>query len=351
MADDKYIRTFGGDLETLKGGGTPNLAPLHNPQSELPVERSVEPSSSVIEEPKLSPLKTYAGDFRERMKETQASSATVLAAEQDSSYRTVQSQPEKVSHNNLIFSIAGGVLLIGAIIGAYVAYTQYLGVSAPVVVAPTATAPIFVDEREQLSGTGASLQQAINQSVARQIGQGTIRLLYLETATTSSTSVFGELGLPVPGSLTRNLQAAQSMAGVVVVDGKQSPFFILSVASYGDTFAAMLAWEPLMPRDFGKLFPLYPAPVMNTQIATTTATSTQKQKTSATTTVSTTEKAAAPTTFFDTTVANHDVRVYRDTASRDILLYGYWNQSTLVIARDTAAFTEILKRLANSRTQ
>ena len=55
--------------------------------------------------------------------------------------------------------------------------------------------------------------------------------------------------------------------------------------------------------------------------------------------------------FVDEVVRNHDVRVYRDATGKSVLLYGYWNQTTLVIARDVAAFTELLQRLATSRAQ
>ena len=55
--------------------------------------------------------------------------------------------------------------------------------------------------------------------------------------------------------------------------------------------------------------------------------------------------------FQDESISNHDVRIYRDTAGRSILLYGYWNQSTLVVARDPSVFIEILERLATARTK
>ena len=124
------------------------------------------------------------------------------------------------------------------------------------------------------------------------------------------------------------------MTGVVNVNGKQSPFFILSVTAYSETFAGMLAWERSMLRDVGKLYPPYPSPVSNTP-ATSTAPVVPESLLA----------------FHDEAVSNHDVRVYRDAVGRSLLLYGYWNQSTLVIARDPAAFTEIAERLATSRTQ
>jgi hypothetical protein len=154
------------------------------------------------------------------------------------------------------------------------------------------------------------------------------------------------------------------MAGVIHIGGTQSPFFILSVASYSDTFAGMLAWEPLMPLYLTELFPPYPIPQTPVATVSTTTVSTsspqattEKRASTKTATTSTsslqvvTPPALAPVVrFFDTTIANHDARVYRDSARRIILVYGYWNNTTLIIARDDAAFTELITRLATART-
>ena len=120
-------------------------------------------------------------------------------------------------------------------------------------------------------------------------------------------------------------------SSVVGTGGKQSPFFILSVASYGDTFAGMLSWEPTMPRDLGALFHSYLTNVSTSTSATSTP------------------KVSAPILFRDEVISNHDVRIYRDAEGRSILLYGYWNQTTLIIARDPEAFIEIAGRISTSR--
>lgn len=417
----QYIRTFHGDVETVKKGGTPDLVPLGDesrttlekavvPQPipptpvpipvapEVPVPSPAEQSlpiseplqtaatapgerfvlqNLVAEEPprpaeafdeggKPSPIETYAGDFTERMNTMQASTATVLAAEQDSAPMLVQARPSKFSRSSILYSIAGGILIIASGVGAYIAYTRYIASSAPVVLAPGAAAPIFVDDRKPVGGIGTALLQAIQQSVASQLASGSVRLLYLETAT--STSVFSALQLPAPGVLLRNINAAQSMAGVVNTDGVQSPFFILSVSSYSNTFAGMLLWEKSMSRDLAKLYPPYPSPVVAESIATSTvatASTTPTVSTSSPRVSSSSPQVTTPSVpasklvppasaavpaFFDATVANHDVRVYRDSAGRDVVLYGYWNQTTLVITRNAAAFSEIIGRLATSRT-
>lgn len=309
---ENYIRTFSGDLETLEKDGVSNLEP--SPQM----------SAHHIE--------TYEGDFLERIKKTHASTATVLAAEQDSLRQT----RTESSHNNLLYVIFGGILLLVGIIGAYIAYTRYLTVRTPATPALSILTPIFVDEQEQISGTGSALILAIGQSTVRHLATNSIRLI--SVASTTGGSVFSALPISAPDILLRNVNTDGSMAGIVSAGGNQSPFFILSVSSYSNTFSGMLSWEKGMAISLKALFPEYPvSPVM--------------EKTGTTTPIVATSTPYIQLSFHDETVNNHDVRVYRDSVGRSVLMYGYWNQTTLIIARDSAAFTEILKRLAISRAQ
>jgi hypothetical protein len=356
---EKYIRTFESDLDVVQRGGTPGLAPLKAAEA-APAERLIEASPIVVtpdeaSEPAPSPepapippakkkevmpppIETYAEDFRQRVKDTDASRLTVLAAEQDAGPQTTPedlSAPTDDTHGR--WYVAGGaVLLILGVMGAYLAFAHYQATTAPVIVATASIAPIFVDSSETVGGSGGALVQSIVQSVAKPIAPNSVAELSLADAT-SSDPIFLKLGVPVPGILIRNIVPKGSMAGVVHASTGQSPFFILSVDLYSATFSGMLSWEPTMQRDLNALFPLYPA-VQAT--ASTTATSTGA--------------APAPSAklgFRDETISNHDVRIYRDQQGRSILLYGYWNQNTLIIARDGAAFSEILDRLATSRAQ
>jgi len=358
----RYIRTFAGDMETLKKGGAPELAPLgeHPAPKEIPAPPPEAPEESAppvlapefVQEipsppvvlrpltpasppsPPVATLKTYAGDFSERMKETHASATTVLAAEQDSGPALVQSSQEAPSPRNMWYIGAGVILLLVGAVGAYIAYTQYQTALEPVALVPSVSAPIFVDERKQISNNGLAPLVAIQQSIAEPLARNAVRLLYM--ATTSDKSLFSSLPVSAPDILSRNVNVQGSMTGIVHVGDVQSPFFILSVLSYGDTFSGMLSWEPRMPRMLVALFPPYP----------------QTYAPAATTTPSTVTSVTATTPgFYDEVVGNHDVRVYRDQAGRSVMLYGYWNQTTLVIARDPAAFTEILGRLATARAQ
>jgi hypothetical protein len=347
----KYIRTLEGDMEAVKKGIIPNLSPLKAQSTVTPTpiptqipkpEPPPPPPTQKVESVRLSPIETYSGDFLQRMKETHASTATVLAAEQDASTSGVpQDPPRKPPKSNIIYIIAGVILVLLGIAGSYIAYTSYLTKVEPIILAPTVSAPIFVDDKEKISGTNPKeILQAIEQSLTRPLAPNTVRFLYTDSATTTDNSVFSALQLPAPGALLRNMNASRSMAGIINAGDSQNPFFILSVTSYGDTFAGMLSWEPTMVRDLSALFPQY------SSATSTTATSSPQ-----TTATSTTKSTVLIASFRDEVIANHDTRVYYDSEDRSILLYGYWDQRTLVIARDRAAFTEIVGRLATTRTQ
>ncbi len=306
----------------------PEPEPAPEVGNELPV--SVEPPTIEVRGPAPLPIETYSSDFSDHLRDTDASAMTVLAAQQDAP-SVAPRPPSHVLANALYFGASLVLLLVG-VVGAYGAYQYYERGRAPVAVTSAVSAPIFVDERAAISGTGLVLERAIAQSVATPPAEGMVRLLYTTDATSTDNNIFLAMQLPAPGELLRNLALSGGMAGVLTSNGQASPFFILPVASYADTFAGMLDWEPTLPESMRLLYPPYPS-------AGTTTTGT------ATSTV----RAPQPVgTFIDEIVANHNTRVYKGASGHTVLLYGYWNQSTLIIARNSAAFTEIVNRLANS---
>ena len=356
----KYIRTFAGDMEILSKGGSPDLTPLESggadtlqeatlPEQAPLMESATAPISAAVSQaaptpvleselgvPVLTPLKTYSGDFAERMKETEATTATVLAAEQDATPPETPEIPTAPENRNGWYIAVGILLLLAGAVGIYFAYSRFIASVAPVVVETTIPAPIFVDETEQISGSSADMMKMLKQSVSKPLPPNGVRLITLGAGTATNTTVFSALAVRAPSGLVRNIDASGSMAGVVKVGGEQSPFFILSVVAYGPTFSGMLSWEPHLQDDLSTIYPLYPA--VETLVGTTTSPTTPTF-------------VATKAVFTDEVVSNHDVRIYRDAAARSVLLYGYWNQETLIIARDPSAFTEIVTRLANSRTR
>ena len=381
----KYIRTFESDMDLSKKGGTPGFVPLQEQESDAGPAASAEPAAPAIDarddelsipalsvpeaplrqappapvpaapiepapEPSVqpapeesvpAPIETYSADFMQKMRETGASTATVVAAEQDASPAPAPEAPERKPRRvrAVVSVVAGVVLLAAGAAGVYFSYSRYLAALAPVSIMPVASTPIFVDSREQVAGTGQALVQAIEQSVAEPPAPATVRLLQ---PAGSGADVFSALDLPAPGILLRNIKPSGGMAGVVNAAGTASPFFILSVDSYAATFSGMLSWEPTMQGDLSRIFPAYPPGGGPQPAATTTA--------ATSTAIAATSTPPAAPGFVDDSVGNHDVRVYRDAAGRSVLLYGYWDQSTLIIARDPASFAEILRRLATSHS-
>jgi hypothetical protein len=305
-----------------------------------------EPPVLAPPEPKSSPLQTYSNDFIDRMKSTKASPLTVLAAEQDAGMTIghVESEIPEEPPQKGRWLIAGGVaFLVAGIGGISYAYVQYAATHHLVEVAPSVMAPIFVDSRQEVAGTGAELLKAIKQASLDPIPSNTVKLLVFTTPATATDNILSILKVRAPGLLIRNI-APGGTVGVVNTSAGQSPFFILKVESYGATFSGMLSWEPTLFNDLGTLFPLV------------TEQSQRGVPAVASTTVATTTPAtpAAPKVvnqkvgFKDEVMSNHDVRVYRDAYNKSAVVYGYWNQSTLIIARDSLAFAEIITRLSNA---
>ena len=290
---------------------------------------------------KEATIHTYKSDFAEFAGKKNASPLSILSAQQDA-----QTTAPEVLKSKKRFPVAlvVGVLLVLAGIGG-VTYA-YLATRAPIVESePYVPSLIFGDEYLRISGEGRTLQEALASLVLRDLADGEIAIAYVTYGTTTPEgdrieepatggALIRALGLTAPDILLRNAEAA-STVGVIRTGAEVRTFFLLRVASYERTFAGLLAWEATMQKDLALFYPLFPATVVPT--------------------ASTTEPAApsfSPVgTFVDETIANHDARVLRDQEGRMVLLYGYKDKSTLIIARNEAAFVELLERLSATRAQ
>jgi len=279
-----------------------------------------------------SGLHTYKSDFAENIEHRGATAATVLAAEADAPRQRTVAEPVKKS--SIVLVLLGiAVVLFGAIM-IYIAY-GYLKTSSEVPqIVQTAPSLIFVDERQEIHGVGSALLRALAAAANAPLASGNVRLAYTSIGTTTAgTSLVDALQLPAPDILLRSVQP-ESTVGVVHAGDEQRVFFILKVDSYERSFAGMLAWEPTIAQDLSSLYPADSGIVTATTTATTTVI-----------------KAPATPTFKDEVVDSHDVRVLRDSNGKSLIMYGYWNQATLIIARDESAFAELVTRLATTRQQ
>jgi hypothetical protein len=336
----------------------PQFAPLAEPvPSRLPPVGKEAYREPIEEAAPAGPdvMHTYSSDFSKRIDTKSASTFSVLAAEQDSQTKTaaVLSTPKK-SPVKAIVAVATGILLLALAGGGIFATYQFVMTMRNTPIASlTVPSIVFADEYRELSGVGYDLMSAFASSANGALVPGNVLVTYIlsdasgEDGTILRSPAGGAafvraLQIPAPDILLRNI-AEESTTGVINAGGNTTPFFALRVDSYERTYAGILTWEPLMHRDLAPLYPLYPVestPIIEETVATTTATST----TTSTTPVFTTE-APARTRFEDAIVANHDVRILRDTQGRSLILYGYANKRTLLIVRDEASFEALLARL------
>lgn len=316
-------------------------APLTPPSAPLPVPKAriTAPLTEVPAGPER--IHTYKTDFASQSKTRGASKISVLAAEADA-----------VPTDRVIFkekkpfptAIVGGFFLILLGSGALYAAYHFVTNKPMTIFVPHVPSLIAPDERMELTSDGVFTEFLAG--VAAPLPEGKVRIMYTSVSTTtadgrlttlpqSGGTVVRALSLPMPDILARSIMA-ESTVGVIHAGTEQRAFFMLRVDSFERSFAGMLDWERKMAPDLEPFYPAYPA-------------------STATSTVSVPEASAIATpiasSFKDELVGNRDVRVMRDSEGRSLMLYGFPDKETVIIARDEAAYTALVERLAASRGQ
>ncbi|KND51511.1 MAG: hypothetical protein AB202_03000 [Parcubacteria bacterium C7867-007] len=289
-------------------------------------------------DPAPTNLHTFKSDFADHIDSQKATTFSVLAAQSDSKEnlaRTPKPASTTSKKPNLPFILGGVTLLvlgIGIVGGSY----WFVSVRTPSSGLPfIVPSLIFADEKVEITGdSGPELMQALAAVAQGPSVNGNIIVTYIterEEGVVSIPQAGGQLIKQLfqnaPDILLRNITDG-STVGVIDAGDSNAPFFILDVSSYERTFAGMLGWEPTIAAN---LAPLYPPHLEN--VSTSTG-----------------ARIVNPTRFMDKSVANHDVRVLIDSNNKTILIYGYRDKQTLIIARDEAAFSAILVRLAAGNT-
>jgi hypothetical protein len=306
------------------------FVPQPEPRSALPPLTTAQP------EPAPSGFHSYSTDFADRIDTNSASTFSVLAAQSDAGRLSVPTPAKKSS----IVPVLVGILLIivgsGAVYGAYQIFIK----TGPV---PTAGASvpsvIPVDEKKELQGTGRDLRVALASAASEPLVSGNVLQTYITSASSTPGGILAipqpagafiaALNLQAPDILLRNI-TPDGTVGIVHIGTETRPFFVIRTSSYERSRYGLLSWEPTMIDALAPLYPPYPA-------AATLGTTTPTQ------TLST---ISAPTGFTDAIVANHDVRVLRDEQGRSLIMYGYFDKETFIIARDEGSFSEIIRRLS-----
>lgn len=274
-----------------------------------------------------------------------ASPITVVAAQQDQGTRTRRTPAKR---RGLVPAVLAVLLIVLGGGGLYAAI-NYADLGSSKEETLGVPSLILADEKMELQGPDyrRELADAANQPLV----EGNILVTYVTSASTTKTGLLNApqpggalirlLNLGAPDILMRNVDLA-STVGVVSTGEEAHPFFILRVNSFERTFAGMLGWESTMFDDLNPLYPLH-MQVAEPQPVETTGTSTPI--------LPPMPLNNAPQGFTDDVIANRDVRVLRDGAGRTLLLYGYSDKETLVIARDELAFATLVARLTATQSQ
>ncbi|HYF29161.1 MAG TPA: hypothetical protein VEA36_02230 [Candidatus Paceibacterota bacterium] len=322
----------------------PPPPPLEKPEFEAPAPppAPLPPVNRAPEQP--SPIHTYKSDFADRIDQKQASTFSVLAAQKDAGKR-----PASPKKRRSQLMLAGAVVLIalgGAGLGGAAWYVMRANMLPAAV--PSASSLVFADEQVRLSASGPDLMNEIAALANEPLPDGSVLVVYLSESTTtergrvietplSGGALINAMELPAPQILLRNI-SPESTVGIMSAGGETRPFFVFKTSSYERTFAGMLAWETSIARDLAVLFPAKAAGSL--------------APTAASAPLGTSTPVAQPPArpldaFTDAVVANHDVRVLRDTAGATLMLYGYAQKDLLILARDEAAFTNLISRLSS----
>ncbi len=286
-------------------------------------------------------IHTYKSDFSDHIDANQASTFSVVAAEADAgrldTVRFVDKKP-------FPFAVMFGALFVIAGVGVLFAALSLRPL--PVTIPEEVSVPSLVRAQEyrEISGEGSMLQDALAGLTELPLAEGTLAVAYKTRAssTPEGLTVFvpisgGELvdalALPAPDILLRSL-LPESTVGVMRIQGETAPFFLLRTASYERSFAGMLAWEARIATDLSMWYaPLPPTP-----------------EPTGTSTLPTVVRTPASQGFRDIVIEARDARVLRDQEGRAILVYGYHDKETLIIARNEASFAELVRRLLLTRS-
>lgn len=321
-------------LARLRGKARSASTPTVETPAPLP------PVAAAVPEPER--IHTYKSDFSEHIDDKSASTFSVLAAQADAS--TSDRVIFKERRRFPITLVVGILLILCGGSGIYAAYYFVTNKTVPVLVLNVPSL-VTADEREEVSGTGATLLSSLRTLSEESLQEGRVRVAYTTSASTTPTgpialpqgggALIAALALPMPDILERSIQT-ESTVGAVHAGDEQRAFFVLRVDSFERAFAGMLAWEPTLQSDLAPLYPLFAEP------ATSTASTTEPIEPQFT---------AARPNFVDAIVGNRDVRILRDVRGATVMLYGFRDKETLIVARDEKAYQELVERLAATRGQ
>jgi hypothetical protein len=359
-----------------------------NPEKEHPLNALTEQTTEEERKKQIyaqKALRTFEGDIREAVQEKNASTASMVMAEQakaaESPAQTQSRKPSNVG-KKLLIVITSILLVVVGIGGIYYLYLKSpLAPSAPTV-SQTVTVPSIVSPDAQktldISGLGSGAIRSAMENALSNTGNGNgsiLQIIPTEKDSAGTENIIDAsdfltlIGLSVPNVLFRSLNS-QWMLGTYDDNGSAAPFMILTEDFFQNAYAGMISWESTMPDDFANMFgyanKAEEQPVTNIFASSSPATSTATSSKSAhifapASTSSSTSTTTTPAVFVSTpsmssyfniqggfrdgVAENKDVRAFYKSDGTMLILYSFVDNNTIVITTDENALTEIINRL------
>jgi hypothetical protein len=287
-------------------------------------------------------LRTLEGDIQEAIQERNASTASMVMAEQVKTATSIsQTKDRRPSNFNkkLFIILASIILVIIGLGGALYLYLQSpLAPSAPTVQKPTAIPSIVSPDAQKtldLSGLGQNAARTAIKNALSNIGSrdgSILQIIPVQKGVNGSLNIINAsnfislLNLPAPNVLSRSLNG-EWMLGTYDDNGDSAPFMILTDNFFQNAYAGMIAWENTMSDDFSNVFG-YSNITVSGNGTSTLASYFNIQG-----------------SFKDGVIENKDIRLFTKADGTVLIMYSFVDNSTIVITTDEKALSEIINRL------
>lgn len=286
--------------------------------------------------PSIKSIRTYQDDIRETIESRRGSIASIALAQQkkkdlfDFSNEEARDASEAAPEHNYKKTITIILVVLMMVLGASIfGYSYFVNQkSATTKVEETVPSLVFAENAKKMDITGVEkedLKKMVSmQTFKEDYKLSTITNLYFvekgefaENRTTLQRFFF-LIDSSMPQSLSRSLDR-EFMYGVHSWNGNQA-FIVTKTRFYENAFAGMLEWEKNMASD---LLMMLGKNGLNEQ--------------------------QLNIKFEDDIIKNRDVRVLRDTDTRQILLlYMFKDRNTIIITTNVETLDEVLSRLNNN---
>jgi hypothetical protein len=362
---------------------TPNINPENipeEPKKNVPVSnKPLEPTKGKLvnkikaEDTVIRPLRTYEDDVKNAVTGQNISTTKILLAEQKrrDGQQTIDDQTSVKNPKNR-FLIAITVILVVGGVGAF-GYGLVSGLISPPSSAPEVDLgpKSFIDTDSQIQVVVENrnirdIFDNIAESIETALPEEDVQEIYLTKTEIkvvdgenvrnriliNSEDFFNLIESRAPDTLIRAL-GSKFMFGLHSLDVNE-PFVIFTVNDFNNAFAGMLEWEDLMVRDvksifFNNLAIPEPQPVPVTNIASTTATTTDEVATSTPEIEEVTPILDYdPRGFEDLVISNRDTRVIKNTDGEILYFYSFIDSNTLILTSNKDTLIELLKRLRSA---